>query len=67
MGNLVLENALRHLPRNVPALPRVFSEIVLAAADVDRDALHEENRLGRLHQLGRRRRYVASANSYRLV
>jgi esterase/lipase superfamily enzyme len=55
MGNFVLENTLWHLRKNLPGrLPRVFSEILLASADVDNDALEEESKLGRLPEIARR-------------
>ncbi len=55
MGNFVLENTLWHLRKNLPGrLPRIFSEIVLASADVDNDALEQESKLGRLPEIGRR-------------
>jgi esterase/lipase superfamily enzyme len=54
MGNFVLENTVWHLRTAVGSLPRVFTEVVLAAADVDSDALERENKLGRLHELGHR-------------
>jgi len=55
MGNFVLENTVWHLRKNLPgSLPRVFSEIVLAAADVDHDAFESESKLARLPELGKR-------------
>jgi esterase/lipase superfamily enzyme len=55
MGNFVLENTLWHLRKNMPGkLPRIFSEVVLASADVDNDALETESKLGRLPEIARR-------------
>jgi esterase/lipase superfamily enzyme len=55
MGNFVLENTLWHLRKNLPGrLPRIFSEVVLASADVDNDALETEAKLGRLPEIARR-------------
>jgi len=55
MGNFVLENTLWHLRKNMPGrLPRIFSEVVLASADVDNDALEQESKLGRLPEIARR-------------
>lgn len=55
MGNFVLENTLWHLRKNMPGkLPRIFSEIVLASADVDNDAFESEGKLGRLPEIARR-------------
>jgi esterase/lipase superfamily enzyme len=55
MGNFVLENTLWHLRKNLPGkLPRIFSEVVLASADVDNDALETESKLGRLPEIARR-------------
>lgn len=55
MGNFVLENTLWHLRKNLPGrLPRIFSQVVLASADVDNDALEQEAKLGRLPEIARR-------------
>ncbi len=55
MGNFVPENTLWHLRKNLPGkLPRIFSEVVLASADVDNDALEQESKLGRLPEIARR-------------
>lgn len=55
MGNFVLENTLWHLCKNMPGrLPRIFSEVVLASADVDSDAFESAGKLGRLPEISRR-------------
>lgn len=54
MGNFVLENTLWHLRMNVQRLPRIFTEILMAAADVDADALEHDRKLARLPDITRR-------------
>ncbi|MFQ5668890.1 MAG: alpha/beta hydrolase [Acidobacteriota bacterium] len=55
MGNFALQKTLSHLAECVPGtLPRLFAEIILAAADVDDDALEHEEKLARLPEIGRR-------------
>lgn len=55
MGNFVLENTLWHLRASVSnSLPRIFSEIVLTAADVDDTALEDPRMLGRLPEIAQR-------------
>ncbi len=52
MGNWALQNALQKIKAQLPAMPRVFSKIILAAADVDADALEFPEKLGDLPKLG---------------
>ncbi len=56
MGNYVMESALAELiaQSSGPRLPRLFDEIILAAPDVDADALERDDKLARLPELARR-------------
>jgi esterase/lipase superfamily enzyme len=55
MGNFVLENTIWHLRMNSQGkLPRIFSQVILASADVDDDALERESKLARLPEIARR-------------
>ncbi len=55
MGNYVLQNALARIQEFIktPALPRLFDNIFLCAADVDDDVFESDKPLGRLHELAR--------------
>ena len=56
MGNFVLESAVRSKILGYTqgrALPRIFDQIFLCAADVNDDALEQDQGLGRLHELTR--------------
>lgn len=55
MGNYVLEKTLREIHACMSVrFPRVFDEIILAAADVDYDAFEYDHKLARLPELGKR-------------
>ncbi len=56
MGCFVLERALQEMVRlfGVRTLPRLFDEVILAAADVDADAFEHDDKLARLPELARR-------------
>ena len=54
MGNYVLRHALQEVRRHSPgALPRVFDQILLMAADEDSDAFEHDHKLARLPGLCR--------------
>lgn len=55
MGNYVLEKSIREInARSSGRFPRIFDEIILAAADVDYDAFECDHKLARLPEIGRR-------------
>ncbi len=55
MGNYVLQNALPSIiDQHGGQLPRIFDQIVMAAPDVDADALETAFKLGRLPEAARR-------------
>lgn len=55
MGNYVLRNAVQEMRDHVnKALPRVFDQILLCAADEDDDAFEHEHKLRLLPRLGQR-------------
>ena len=55
MGNYALRNGLQHLRRFLgDELPRLFSEIILVAADEDDDAFDHDHKMRLLPRLGRR-------------
>ena len=54
MGNYALRWALQAMKEERRALPRVFDEIILAAADEDDDAFEHDFKLGDLPALGQR-------------
>ena len=55
MGNYVLQNAVERMASftQTPALPRLFENIFMCAADVDDTALEPDQPLGRLNELAR--------------
>lgn len=55
MGNYVLQNALQRMRDFTPgtALPRLFENVFLCAADVDADVLEPGKPMGDLHELTR--------------
>jgi esterase/lipase superfamily enzyme len=55
MGNYVLEKTLREINTNSAGrFPRIFDEIILAAADVDYDAFEYDYKFSRLPEIGKR-------------
>ncbi|ESQ10523.1 MAG: alpha/beta fold hydrolase [Thiohalocapsa sp. PB-PSB1] len=55
MGNYLLRHAVQEmLEQNPGPLPRLFEQIILAAADEDDDALEKDHKLKRLPELSRR-------------
>ena len=55
MGNFLLESAMRRLAEMTGGrFPRVFGEVILAAADVDDDAFEHDHLFRRLPEIGRR-------------
>ncbi|MEM6837386.1 MAG: alpha/beta hydrolase [Cyanobacteria bacterium P01_C01_bin.120] len=56
MGNYVLRHALQETQKisNSRALPRLFDNIILAAADEDNDAFEHEHKFSRLPELAKR-------------
>lgn len=54
MGNYVLRHALQEVQKQVGQPPRVFSQILMMAADEDDDSFEFEHKLLRLPQLTRR-------------
>jgi esterase/lipase superfamily enzyme len=55
MGNYVLEKALREINiRSSIRFPRIFDEIILAAADIDYDCFEHDHKLARLPEICRR-------------
>lgn len=53
MGNFVLRNGIQAVIKSLGALPRLFDEIFLMAADEDHDAFEFEHKLLPLPELGR--------------
>lgn len=56
MGNYVLRHALQETQKisGTRSLPRLFDNIILAAADEDNDAFDHDHKLARLPELGKR-------------
>ncbi len=64
MGNYVLQNALARVFEFSPGptMPRLFDHVVMAAADVDDDALEPGQPLARLHQVAQTVLVLHNAN-----